>query len=117
MRKFFSNACGKLIPIRIIADIRFNKKFKNGEDSLFMVELSKNIKYIAVSEKETYYNRRLREDSACHKKKKNLYILSNRFLLILSCSKLLFKKSYNRIFILLEIITLTKGMIIQFLKH
>ena len=117
MRKFFSNACGKLIPIRIIADIRFNRKFKNGEDSLFMVELSKNIKYIAVSEKEIYYNRRLRADSAFHKKKKNLYILSNRFLLILSCSKLLFKKSYNRIFILLEIITLTKGMIIQFLNN
>lgn len=117
MRKFFSNACGKLIPIRIIADIRFNKKFKNGEDSLFMVELSKNIKWIAVSEKETYYNRRLREDSACHKKKKNLYILSNAFLLMLSCSKLLFKKSYNKIFILARTIALMKGMTIQLLNN
>ena len=117
MRKFFSNVWGKLIPTGVIVNMRFNRKFKNGEDSLFMVELSKNIKYIAVSEKEISYNRRLRADSAFHKKKKNLYILSNRFLLILSCSKLLFKKSYNRIFILLEIITLTKGMIIQFLNN
>ena len=109
MRKFFSNVWGKLIPTGVIVNMRFNRKFKNGEDSLFMVELSKNIKYIAVSEKEIYYNRRLRADSAFHK--------SNRFLLILSCSKLLFKKSYNRIFILLEIITLTKGMIIQFLNN
>ena len=117
MRNFFSNACGKLLPLRVIADIRFNKKFKNGEDSLFMVELSKNIKYIAISEKEVYYNRRLRADSASHKKKKNLYILSNTFLLILSCSKLLFKKSYNKTFILVKIISLTKGMIIQFLNN
>lgn len=97
--------------------MRFNRKFKNGEDSLFMVELSKNIKWIAVSEKEIYYNRRLRADSACHKKKKNLYILSNTFLLILSCSKLLFKKSYNRTFVLVRIISLMKGMISQFLNN
>lgn len=117
MRKVFSNACGKLLPLRVIADIRFNKKFKNGEDSLFMVELSKNIKYIAISEKEVYYNRRLREDSASRKKKKNLYILSNTFLLILSYSKLLFKKSYNKIFILARTIAVMKGMIIQFLNN
>lgn len=117
MRKVFSNACGKLLPLRVIADIRFNKKFKNGEDSLFMGELSKNIKYIAISEKEVYYNRRLRADSASRKKKKNLYILSNTFLLILSYSKLLFKKSYNKIFILARIIAVMKGMIIQFLNN
>lgn len=117
MRNFFSNACGKLIPTGVITNMRFNRKFKNGEDTLFMIELSKNIKYMAVSEKEIHYNRRLRADSASHKKKKNLYILSNTFLLILSCSKLLFKKSYNRIFILLSIITLMKGMIIQFLNN
>lgn len=107
----------ELLPLRVIADIRFNKKFKNGEDSLFMVELSKNIKYIAISEKEVYYNRRLREDSASRKKKKNLYILSNTFLLILSYSKLLFKKSYNKIFILARTIAVIKGMTIQFLNN
>ena len=108
---------GKSIPTGVITNMRFNRKFKNGEDTLFMIELSKNIKYMAVSEKEIHYNRRLRADSASHKKKKNLYILSNTFLLILSCSKLLLKKSYNRIFILLSIITLMKGMIIQFLNN
>lgn len=117
MRIFFSNACGKLIPTGVITNMRFNRKFKNGEDTLFMIELSKNIKYMAVSEKEIHYNRRLRADSASHKKKKNLYILSNTFLLILSCSKLLFKKSYNKTFILVKIISLTKGMIIQFLNN
>ena len=82
-----------------------------------MVELSKNIKYIAVSEKEICYNRRLRADSAYHKKKKNLYILSNIFSLILGCSKLLFKKSYNKIFILARTIAVMKGMTIQFLNN
>ena len=71
---------GKLIPTGVIVNIRFNRKFKNEEDLLFMVELSKNIKYIAVSEKKIYYNRRLRADSAYHKKKeKFIYFIKYIF--------------------------------------
>ena len=112
-RKVFSVIWAKLIPIKIINKIRFNNNFKNGEDSLFMVEISKNIKYIAIPENMIYYNRRLRINSANFRKKKISYILSNTFFLILNYSKFFLKRSYNKIFILARIVAVMKGMIIQ----
>ena len=112
-RKVFSVICAKLIPFKIIDKIRFNTKFKNGEDALFMLEISKNIKYVAISENEIYYNRRLRINSANFRKKKISYILSNTFFLILNYAKFLFRKSYSKIFILARIVAVMKGMTIQ----
>ena len=78
-----------------------------------MVEISKNIKYIAIPENEIYYNRRLRINSANFRKKKISYILSNTFFLILNYIKLLFKKSYSKIFILARIVAVIKGCLVQ----
>lgn len=112
-RKVFSTIGAKLIPFKIIDKIRFNTKFKNGEDALFMIEISKNIKYIAIPRNEIYYNRRLRMNSANFRKKKISSILLNTFFLILNYSKFLFKRSYNKIFILARIMAVMKGMIVQ----
>ena len=62
--------CIKSIPRKIIGDIRFNSKFKNGEDSLFMTEISRSISKIGTVDKEVIYHRRVRRNSANFKKKK-----------------------------------------------
>lgn len=63
-RKFFSGPCMKLIPMTFIQTRRFDVRFKNGEDSLFMFLISDNIKSIRFSSEEAIYYRRYRESSA-----------------------------------------------------
>lgn len=112
MRKVFSVSCIKLIPKNIIGNIRF-KNYSNGEDSLFMLEISKNIKYIVVTEKNTFYNYRVRKTSAHFKKKKASYILKNSLSLLKEYIKIFFKKGYNKKFVFVRILALVKGIIFQ----
>lgn len=66
-RKYLSNSCCKLIPRELISSKRFNVKFHNGEDALFMFSISDKIKHIII-EKDSIYYRRLRPNSASRKK-------------------------------------------------
>lgn len=63
-RKFFSNSCGKLIPVSVINKTRFDKKLILGEDSVFMVEISRNINYVSIASADVIYYTRIREGSA-----------------------------------------------------
>ena len=63
-RKYFSGPCMKLIPMNLIQGRRFDVRFANGEDSLFMFLISDNIKSIRFSNEEAIYYRRYRESSA-----------------------------------------------------
>ena len=63
-RKFFSGPCMKLIAMNIIQHHRFDVRFKNGEDSLFMFLISDGIKDLAFTSKKAVYYRRIRENSA-----------------------------------------------------
>lgn len=65
MRKFLSSACGKLIPREVIDHYIFDTGLKNGEDSVFMLEISKNIH--AMKCVPAIYYRRFREGSALTK--------------------------------------------------
>lgn len=112
IRKVFSVVCMKLIPRNIINDIRF-KNYSNGEDSLFMLEISKNIKYVAVIEKDIFYYYRVRKKSAHFKKKKISYILKNLFNLLKEYIKIFFKKEYNKKFVFIRILAIIKGSIFQ----
>lgn len=112
-RKNFSIACVKMIPKNIISRIRFNPKYKNGEDALFMLEISKNIKKVGITEREVLYWRRVREDSAHFRKKSKKEIIKNHFSLMREYSKFLFKKGYNKIFVFIRILALIKGMLLQ----
>ena len=62
--RLFSSSCGKIIPKDIIGKTHFNTAFKNGEDALFMAQISKNIKSIYMSAPDAIYFRRLRSGSA-----------------------------------------------------
>jgi glycosyltransferase involved in cell wall biosynthesis len=63
-RGFLSSSCGKLIPRQVIDEVRFNTKFRLGEDSVFMFEISKNIKAIKLANEDAVYFRREHSASA-----------------------------------------------------
>lgn len=64
VRKYFSGPCMKLIPRNVIQDRRFDVRFKNGEDSLFMFLISDKIDTIRFSDSTAVYYRRNRRNSA-----------------------------------------------------
>jgi glycosyltransferase involved in cell wall biosynthesis len=77
-RSFLSSACCKIIPVKIIAENRFNKRFSVGEDSLFMFAITNKLTLIELANKSAIYYRRLRKGSASRKKNKliiNIYFL------------------------------------------
>ena len=63
-RKFFSGPCMKLIPVSFIQDRRFDTRFKNGEDSLFMFLISNKFRALRFTTNQAIYYRRYRIGSA-----------------------------------------------------
>ena len=63
-RKFFSGPWMKLIPATYIGKKRFDSRFKNGEDSLFMFFISNQIRTISITTQNAIYYRRYRSNSA-----------------------------------------------------
>ena len=64
VRKFFSGPWMKLIPSIYIRDRRFDVRFKNGEDSIFMFLISDEFKKIRFASQDAIYYRRYRNNSA-----------------------------------------------------
>lgn len=75
VRKFFSGPWMKLIPMSFIQDRRFDVRFKNGEDSLFMFLISDKFKKFAFTSKEAIYYRRYREGSAVTRRRKRSEVI------------------------------------------
>lgn len=63
-RKYFSGPCMKLIPMSFIQERRFDIRFKNGEDSLFLFLISDKFKKITFTSRKAIYYRRCRAGSA-----------------------------------------------------
>lgn len=81
-RKFFSGPCMKLIPMSFIHDRRYDVRFKNGEDSLFMFLISDKIDKVYFTSKDAIYYRRFRENSACTRSKTKREIIANKMNMI-----------------------------------
>lgn len=81
-RKFFSGPCMKLIPMSFIHDRRYDVRFKNGEDSLFMFLISDKIDKVSFTSKDAIYYRRFRENSACTRSKTKREIIANKMNMI-----------------------------------
>lgn len=64
VRKYFSGPCMKLIPMNFIQGRRFDVRFKNGEDSLFMFLISDKFKDVVFTSEKAIYYRRIRANSA-----------------------------------------------------
>lgn len=63
-RKLFNGPCMKLIHRDIISGRRFDVRFKNGEDSLFMFLLTDKIRWVNFTSPNAIYYRRFRANSA-----------------------------------------------------
>jgi hypothetical protein len=62
VKRSFSTGWAKLIDRDIISNKRFDTRFQNGEDSLFMFSISNKIKKVQLSGKDSVYYRRVRKD-------------------------------------------------------
>ena len=89
-RSFFSGPVYKLIHRSIIEDMRFDKEFSNGEDSIFMFEISKNFKYVTFTSPSAVYYRRVRSNSATTSLRHRNTVIRNRLAMINKYSRLYF---------------------------
>lgn len=67
-RSMLSTACCKLIPRRLIGNIRFLTYLTHGEDSYFMFKVSAHIREIRITPEAAIYYIRKREHSASRSK-------------------------------------------------
>lgn len=81
-RKYLSGPCMKLIPMSFIQDRRFDVRFKNGEDSLFMFLISDCMNYFKFADSSAVYYRRYRAGSALRRKKNTSEIILNTLRMI-----------------------------------
>lgn len=95
VRKFFSGPCMKLIPMSFIQERRYDVRFANGEDSLFMFLISDRIKRTALASRTAVYYRRYRENSAVTRKKNLQNVITNGLLLILAYSHIYFNNPFK----------------------
>ncbi|SFV88917.1 Beta-1,3-glucosyltransferase [hydrothermal vent metagenome] len=112
-RKYYSPVWAKLIHRDIIGDIRFDTNLKNGEDSLFMATISKNIKKLCKPCNEVCYYIYERPNSASRRKIPLKQKLKNDRYLMIAYSKLLLLPQYDRLFILTRIVALFKTLIMR----
>lgn len=109
-RRFLSSSCCKLIPREVIGTTRFNKKFKIGEDALFMAEISKDIPYVRLSEPEAIYYRRLRTNSASRSAVSSISRIKNSLSLFWQYIKIYLSSptKYNLLFFLNRLMAVSK---------
>lgn len=94
-RKYFSGPCMKLIPMNIISNRRYDKRFRIGEDSLFMFLISNKIKYVALTSTKAIYYRRYRDTSASFINRSIKEQVINNFQLIKEYIKIFMHGGYN----------------------
>ena len=82
VRKYFSGPCMKLIPMSFIQGRRFDKRFRIGEDSLFMFLISDKIHKVALTSKCAVYYRRYRETSASFLERSAKELITNNMKLV-----------------------------------
>lgn len=113
--RFFNGPVYKLVSKEIIRNRRFDIRFKNGEDSLFMFLISDGIKYVEFANSDVIYYRRIRNGSATQKKKPFGYNFWNYSKLIWVQTKIYFKyfPKYNFVFYCCSIAGRIKSIILD----
>lgn len=90
VRKYFSGPWMKLIPMSFIQDRRFDVRFKNGEDSLFMFLISDRFRRFSITSPNAIYYRRYRSGSAVTTRRSLCMILGNNLRLSMAYSRIYF---------------------------
>lgn len=93
-RRFFSGPVYKLIHRDIIGDRRFLASLKNGEDSVFMFEISNKLNLVDFTDMSAVYYRRIRQGSALLRKKNSSEIWGNCGKMIVAYSRIYFSHPF-----------------------
>lgn len=114
-KRFFNGPVYKIIHKDIIGDRRFDIRFKNGEDSLFMFLISDRIKYVEFTSPKAIYYRRIRKNSATQSKKTFGYGLRNYSQLMLIQTVIFFRNipKYNLQFYLQSLVGRIKSILLD----
>ncbi|MBR1688766.1 MAG: glycosyltransferase family 2 protein [Prevotella sp.] len=89
-KSFLSSSCCKLIPRTVVGNFRFDTKFKQSEDALFMAAISKNIAHVIIAPPDAVYYRRIWPSSAG----RSSYSIWQRF-----CQMMRLSKAFLRIWL------------------
>lgn len=109
-RKYFSSPWAKMVHRGIIKDIRFDTALSNGEDSLFMATLSKNVRGVKKTAPSASYFVYERVNSASRSKPSFTSEL-RRVNYLLGCYfSLLTTTGYNKVFVLTRIAATVKQL-------
>lgn len=117
-RSFLAFPVAKIIHKHIIGNRRFDNRFKNGEDALFMTSISNKIKNICFTEDDSIYYVRERIGSASRRKFHALSLTIETMQLLNAYIKTYFKQpsSYNLLLFLSRIPGVIKGAINLYIK-
>lgn len=115
-RKYFSGPWMKLIPMSFIQDRRFDIRFKNGEDSIFMFLISDRIKNVTFTSKEAIYYRRYREGSAISSSRSIGNKVFNCFRCMLEYTKIYCRGGYSMYFYFTRILAESKSIMLYILN-
>lgn len=103
-RKFFSGPCMKLIPMNFLYGRKYDVRFRNGEDSLFMFLISDKIEKVAFTSKNAVYYRRFRDGSASIKQRPFKEKALNSVKLIREYTRIFMRGGYSLSFYVSRII-------------
>lgn len=110
-RKYFAGPCMKMIHRNCIMNRRFNTKFQNGEDSIYMFLISDKFKYVSFTSDKAIYYRRYREGSAIMRNRSNKERLYNTIRGIKEYFRIYNIKDYNLYFFVTRILAEIKYIV------
>lgn len=113
VRKFFSGPCMKLIPRSYTQSKRFDIRFKNGEDSIYMFLISDKIRNIRFTSSNAIYYRRYRVNSAITRKRTTAQKFINAIRMICEYVTIYAKKpfAYNFNFFVTRVLGAIKSIL------
>lgn len=111
-RKYFSGPCMKLIPMSFIQGRRYDVRFKNGEDSLFMFLISDKIDKVAFTSTKAIYYRRFRKDSAVSAHRSTNERIINNVRSIREYVRMYLNGRYSTFFLLTRLIAEIRGILL-----
>ena len=109
-RKYFSSSVAKMFHRNMVVNARFNIKLALGEDSLFMAEISRNIKGVHKTDDQVYYYVCERAGSATRSKVNKINEIGRLAYLNLHYSKILLSSKSDKLFMLTRIIATIKHL-------
>lgn len=112
-RKYFAGPWMKLIHKDIIGDRRYDERFKNSEDTLFMFLISDKVENCRFTSRDSIYYRRWREESAFMKKKSRVQFSINSIKAIIMFLRyyMINPKNYSGLFLATRILGQIKTII------